>query len=114
MTPRLRARPLERLADADPAWVDSSGGRRGVMLQFECPIHESDAHGDTCRIAVPLDPPLDGGAPIERGWRRSGGEDFDSVTLAPSIRRLGESDGTGCRWHGFVRGGRFETCGDSR
>ena len=36
----------------------------------------------------------------------------DAVTLSPSIRRLGGADG--CEWHGFIRGGRFETCGDAR
>lgn len=118
MKPR-RAVALERLVDADPCWVDSGGEgitnsktgepvprRRGVLLSFRCPIH------DDCEIGVPVDPPLDGGPRPERGWKRTGGEAFDSVTLSPSIRVLGGPDG--CEWHGFIRAGRFETCGDSR
>lgn len=119
-----RSQPLERLVDADPAWVDSGGEgvtradtgepapqRRGVMLSFDCPIHED------CRLGVPVDPPLDQGGPMPhlmagKAWKRTGGDAFDEVTLAPSIRILGGPDG--CEWHGFIRGGRFETCGDSR
>lgn len=110
---KRRAQPLERLVDANPVWVDTGPGntrspnRRGVQLSFDCPIHED------CRIGVPVDPPLDNGPSFEpRGWKRTGGEDFGTVTLSPSIRRLG--GGNGCRWHGFIRGGRFETCGDAR
>lgn len=115
-----RAQPLERLVDANPCWVDAGGEgitnsvtgqpvphRRGVALMFECPIHEE------CLCSVPVDPPLDGGPMLEpRGWKRTGGEDFGTVTLSPSIRVLGGADG--CEWHGFIRSGRFETCGDSR
>lgn len=122
MKPR-RARPLERLVDADPSWVGTGGPgvtradgspvpeRRGVALGFNCPIHED------CYVCVPVDPPLDGAGAMPdlmagKAWKRTGGEDFDTVTLSPSIRILGGPDG--CEWHGFIRGGRFETCGDSR
>jgi hypothetical protein len=123
-----RAQPLERLVDADPCWVGAGGEgitnsitgepvphRRGVALMFDCPIHED------CHVCVYVDPPLDGGKAIEpfaggegrgRSWARTGGESFDGVTLSPSIRVLGGPDG--CEWHGFIRAGRFETCGDSR
>ena len=112
-----RARPLKRLVDADPCWVDAAitvpeaGRRHGVILDFDCPIHEG------CRLGVPVDPPIDGGEPMPelmagKAWKRTGGEDFASVTLSPSIRILGGADG--CEWHGFIRGGRFETCGDAR
>ncbi len=104
MTKR-RAEPLRHLVDADPHWVDY-GERRGVLLQFECPIH------DGCHLGVPVDPALDGGPPPEgRGWKRTG-DTFETLTLSPSIRILGGANG--CRWHGFIRGGRFETCGDAR
>lgn len=119
MKPR-RAQPLERLVDAHPVWVDAGGEgitradtgepvprRCGVELGFDCPIH------DDCRVHIPVDPPLDGGPVLDdRGWRRTGGEEFGTVTLSPSIRILGGEDG--CEWHGFIRGGRFETCGDAR
>lgn len=104
-----RTQHLDRLVDADPCWVDS-GSRCGVLLDFDCPIHED------CRLGVPIDPPIDGGPAMPdlmagKAWRRSG-DGFDMVTLSPSIHILGGADG--CEWHGFIRGGRFETCGDSR
>lgn len=101
---KLRAKPLERLVDADPHWVDH-GDWRGVLLLFECPIHEG------CYLGIPVDPALDGQPPPqgEKAWARTGGEDFGTVTLSPSIRILSD-----CRWHGFIRAGRFETCGDAR
>lgn len=119
---KRRAQPLERLVDAEPSWVGTGGPsitradgspvpeRRGVVLSFQCPIHED------CYIGVPVDPPVDGGPAMPelmagKAWKRTGDEDFATVTLAPSIRILG---GEGeCRWHGFIRSGRFETCGDS-
>lgn len=120
MTLVRREQPLERLVDANPTWVDTGPGntkdpnRRGIGLSFDCPIHdEGRGLARRCRLYVPVDPPLDGGPVFdERGWKRSGGEAFDEVTLSPSIRMLGGEDG--CRWHGFIRGGRFETCGDAR
>lgn len=119
MKPR-RAQSLERLVDANPVWVDAGGEgitnsitgqpvphRRGVALMFDCPIHED------CLCCVSVNPPLDGGPAIEtKAWRRTGGEDFETVTLAPSIKVLGGPEG--CEWHGHIRNGRFETGGDSR
>lgn len=118
MTKARRAQPLERLVDADPIWVGTgpnntvSPNRHGIGVQFDCPIHED------CLCYVPFTNPLDGGAPVDfrppaappsATWGRSG-ETFETLTLAPSIRRLGPE----CFWHGFIRGGRFETCGDAR
>lgn len=112
MKPR-RAQPLERLVDADPVWVDGSANgpeRRGTGIIFNCPIHDED-----CFAGVQFANPIDGGPPHDADgaptWRRTG-ETFETLTLSPSIRRLGGADG--CEWHGFIRDGRFETCGDSR
>lgn len=116
-----RAQRLTRLIDAEPVWLDSGGPgitdatgapvprRRGVAILFACPIH-----GDECLVAVSVDPPLDGGPPTagEKAWKRTGSEDFATVTLSPSIRVLGGP--TGCEWHGFIRNGLFEHCGDAR
>lgn len=113
MKPR-RAKPLERLVDADPVWVDGSvsdGERHGTGIIFNCPIH------DECFANVQFSNPLDGSPShdnngrCEPTWHRTG-ETFETLTLSPSIRRLGGPDG--CEWHGFIRGGRFETCGDAR
>lgn len=114
-----RAQHLVRLADANPNWVDydfadgfdKPGRRKQVGFAFDCPIHEG------CRISVPLLKPLDGGPPI-KDWFPSGAlwvhdvADFNIITIAPSIHVLGEPDG--CEWHGFIRCGVFESCGDSR
>lgn len=107
MKPR-RDKPLERLVDADPAWMDGTD-RRGIGVQFNCPIHEH------CCGGVQFTNPVDGGSPRDANgrprWHRTG-DTFETLTLSPSIRRLGGPDG--CEWHGFIRDGRFETCGDSR
>lgn len=107
----LRAKPLERLIDANPSWISFRVKDRGIVaFGFDCPIHDH-------RLSVPLAKPLDGGEPC-RDWFPSGAvwdhdmEDFASMTCSPSIHVLGEPDD--CEWHGFIRAGRFETCGDSR
>lgn len=107
-----RDRPLERLVDANPSFVDTSAtntkdpNRKGIGVAFDCPIHED------CRLYVPFAQPLDGGPQFDvKGWRRSG-ETFETLTLSPSVRMLGGEDG--CRWHGFIRNGGFENCGDAR
>ena len=111
---KRREQLLERLVDADPRWVDTGPrntrdpNRKGIGISFECPLHED------CRLGAYFTNPLDGGPPFEPErptWDRTG-EDFESLTLAPSIRVL-QGNG-GCRWHGFIRAGRFETCGDAR
>lgn len=115
-----RTKRLERLVDADARFVDwkpdrsinphlaDRPDRRGVMIVFDCPIHED------CNIGVQITPALDGGGPLESGqkaWARTG-DTVETLTLSPSIRVLGGADG--CEWHGFIRNGRFEHCGDSR
>ena len=114
---KLRAQPLERLVDAEPAWVGERGAgglREGVGVSFDCPIHED------CHLGAPFKNPLDGQGPPGwkaldgTQWTRSG-DTFETLTLSPSIHMLGEKDDPpGCQWHGFIRAGRFETCGDSR
>lgn len=101
----LRAKPLERLVDAAPDWHERQSDGVRHWISFDCPIHEDGGYGG-CRIGVPL-------APEEaRGWSHSG-DTFDTLTTSPSIRVLGEGS-DGCYWHGFIRDGRFDTCGDSR
>lgn len=105
---KRRAQPLERLVDANPRWVPVWGdpAKRGVLVEFDCPIHEE------CQLHVPLANPLGGGPPFrgEPLWQREG-ETFETLTLSPSVRMVGREGE--CRWHGFIRNGRFETCGDS-
>lgn len=113
-----REKPLLRLADAEPLFYDYAPNRevnpdaprdrRGIGILFDCPIHED------CRVGVHFANPLDGEGPVEfqrGGWRRSG-ETAEDLTLEPSILVLGGP--RGCEWHGFIRSGNFENCGDSK
>lgn len=118
-----------RLVDCNPRWV-TDGGRDGCGLIFECP----EGHED-CRHAIPFTPALDGTehASWQRNravWQRSG-DTFETLTLSPSIRRepayasREAALAAGCReehiepsllcaFHGFIRDGQIEFCGDSR
>lgn len=71
--------------------------REGIGIAFDCPC---GACGSPVFVNVtPRDGrPYDtGGAPE---WERTG-EDFATMTLSPSIRRM-----DGCKWHGYVRNGK--------
>jgi len=106
-----REKRLELLTQADPHWA-SENGRVGVVMVFECPIHDH-------YLSVPLRHPLDGG-PALTNWFPSGAtwemtgdrNDFSTLTFAPSIHVEGGEKG--CEWHGFIQNGRFVHCGDSR
>lgn len=91
----LRAQPIERLVDAHPLYMACS-----ERLAFDCPIHEDCAGG---RIEIPTSTTESAGT-----WGRTG-TTFETLSITPSIRRRGA-----CGWHGFIRDGRFETCGDSQ
>ena len=96
---KLRQTPLASLADANPI-LHLDGPEKG-WLSFDCPFHEG-----CTRIEVPTF--LVGEAGGDRGWIRNG-DDLAAMTLTPSLKRGGR-----CQWHGFVKNGRFEHCGDSR
>lgn len=99
-----------KLIDLNPRWVGAGGKgisrdgqpvpeRCGIGVSFDCPCGCRD------RVYVGFINPLDGGPPYEGiTWQRTG-EDFETLTLQPSILR-----GDGCRWHGFVIEGRIITC----
>jgi hypothetical protein len=104
-----------RLVDLNPRWIgrggtgvsDAQGNpvphRPAIGLMFNCPCG--------CKIpcfvhmANPLDglPPESGGAPT---WTRTG-EDFETLTLIPSILR---SRGCEKQWHGWITNGEIITC----
>jgi hypothetical protein len=110
------------LTDLDPRWVSHGGEgvnrrkadgglepvprRDGIGLSFECPC--STAGAPCQRVFVALSNPLDGGQPVispgQPTWERRG-DDFASLTLSPSIQRIG-----GCGWHGWVRDGEVIEC----
>lgn len=124
-----------RLADLNPRWVtdhyagvNSSDVPSGV--HFDCP----EGHAD-CSHVIPFAPAFDGapgGAWSSNGavWQRTG-DTFETLTLSPSIRRIPRhasreaaiaagcvpeyvTESMTCAFHGFIRDGRIEFCGDSR
>ena len=78
--------------------------RIGVGMTFNCPCG--------CKIKgyVAFSNPLDGGlsrvSPGEHSWERTG-DNFETLTLSPSILRTKEKGG--CGWHGYFRNGKVIT-----
>lgn len=104
-----------RLAELQPSWLGAGGEgitdaegkpvpeRHGIGIVFDCPCGRCDEYN---RVAVCFENPLDGKPPRQDRrslWRRQG-ETFETLTLHPSIRRVG-----GCGWHGFVTNGEVST-----
>lgn len=123
-----------RLVDCNPRWVaaryrgEENGTPAGV--KFDCP----EGHKD-CWHVIPFTPDMNG-APRE-SWQSNGavwqrtGDTFETLTLAPSIRRIPPyesreaavaagcipeyvTDSFLCAFHGFVKNGEIEFCGDSK
>jgi hypothetical protein len=123
-----------RLVDCNPRWV--TGRYAGQPDDVPCGIHFDcpEAH-EGCSHAIPFAPRLDGSPATSwytsgAIWQRSG-DTFETLTLSPSIRRnptyasreaaiaagaLPEllEDSHFCAFHGFIRDGQIEFCGDSR
>jgi hypothetical protein len=99
-----------RLTDLHPHFLGSGGEgihdaqgnpvpfRPGVGVEFDCPC------GCAIPVFVAFANPLDGGPAVEKGWHRTG-DDFETLTLTPSILRVRT-----CTWHGFVTNGEILTC----
>lgn len=101
-----------------------------VGIHFDCP----EGH-ENCDHAIPFRPALDGGPAASwysssAIWDRTG-DTFETLTLSPSIRRIPrhssreEAIAAGripeyitesmlCAFHGFIKNGMIEFCGDSR
>jgi hypothetical protein len=100
-----------RFTDLNPEWLGAGG--EGVFngdgspapyvekvgIEFDCPCGNKD---EDHRLFIPTDK-----AHHPKAWNRHG-DDFATMTLTPSIRRM-----RGCYWHGFVTNGKIKTCGDS-
>jgi hypothetical protein len=112
-----------QLADCNPRWrtYDGKDDHSPDALEFDCP--EGHEH---CRHVVPFTPALDGSRRpvLQRNgaqWERTN-DVFATLTLTPSIRitpskRMlpdGRIDEIGCAFHGFIKSGQIEFCGDSR
>lgn len=109
-----------KLVDLDPRWVGAGGEgvsnadgtpatpRHGVGLSFRCPCgtHAPDRAFETDRVIILLENPLDGlgrfDATLEGHYWTRVGDTFETLTLTPSIQRVG-----GCGWHGFVTAGEI-------
>jgi Family of unknown function (DUF6527) len=108
-----------RLTDLNPQFLNAGGEhcytrdaetgallpapeRKGVGVVFDCPCGN---HDEEHRCFVPFKIAIDGmpsGEP--KGWQRTG-DTFETLTLEPSILRIG-----GCGWHGWIRNGEVVTC----
>lgn len=91
-----------KLTDLDPAWWTEDGRRLGIT--FLCPLCRRT------RIAVPFENPVDGGAPTvhrQNHWRREG-DQFETISLFPSVDAT-DCCADGCLgWHGVVRFGGLQ------
>jgi hypothetical protein len=106
-----------RLTELNPSWIGAGGEgvtcnglpvpeRHGIGLICDCPC----GCGNT--LYIPFKNPLDNGIQYGEGtsWDREG-DNFENITLSPSIRRIAREGS--CGWHGFIRKGNIETCSDS-
>lgn len=93
-----------KLTELNPRWI-ADEGRHGMGIYFDCPCCLGKKY--VLRIGLYFSNPIDGGEPkrtkdpwdkIEL-WERVG-EDFDSLTLKPSVD--GSEDG---HWHGWITNG---------
>lgn len=89
----------KQLIDLHPSWY-SHGDHEQAGLCCDCPC------GCEYRMAIPFRNPIGDGPLNEKGWMRTG-EDFDSLTLTPSIQRLGPCPSL---WHGWITNGEIITC----
>lgn len=97
-----------KLTDLNPRWTGFPYGSIRFGVTFDCP------HCKTQRIGVMFSNPIDPERWIERGvtmpqaqckWTRSG-ENFDTLTLTPSIDS--SQIDFGGHWHGFITNGEVQ------
>lgn len=102
-----------KLVDLNPGWVGHGGDdirdehgkpiplRERVGIGFDCPC------GCDTRCHILFENPVDGLGDLGPGtgpyWERKG-DDFETLSLTPSIRRL-----DACKWHGYVTDGEVLT-----
>lgn len=110
-----------KLTELNPSFVGSGGEgvsdsegkpvpeRHGVGISFDCPC------GCKLPCFVCFENPLDGGLSVNgdrHTWKREG-DNFEVLTLTPSILRVKWKDNTGkehgCGWHGFITNGKIIT-----
>lgn len=101
-----------KLIDLNPRWIGHGGEgiydenynpisyQHGVALECDCPVCGVDHP-----LVIFIDPPIEGNLLDNQRlyWKRIG-EDFQTLTLTPSIQRMDK-----CKWHGFIRNGEIIT-----
>ena len=89
-----------RLTDLDPRWGAENGNR--YCLIFACPIEGCPNK----YISVPFKM-FEGYDPKKHHIWTKTGDDFDTISLAPSVdaTRTKQGEATGCLFHGFVTNG---------
>lgn len=126
------SRRKHKLVDLNPHFVRYSGRDTGPIdgIHFDCP----EGH-EGCTTTIPFTPALDGAAmPVQQRngaqWTRTG-ENFENLTLAPSIRTITKystreealkagvmaehyEERMICKMHIFIKNGVIEFCGDSK
>jgi hypothetical protein len=100
-----------KLTDLNPRWIGTGGEgisdkdgnpvpyTHGVAIMFDCPC------GCKSDCVIEFEPTLESGpSPRQDGhvWHREG-DTFETLTLTPSIQRVG-----GCAWHGFITNGEVK------
>jgi len=99
-----------KLTDLNPRFYRSGGEgisdsktgnpipeRKGMGITFDCPCGECGE-----RAAIAFANPISGGTKRESNrdtWQRTG-DNFENLTLTPSIQLRGK-----CKWHGFLTNG---------
>lgn len=100
-----------KLADLNPKWVGYGGEgvtqngqsvprRERTAISFDCPC------GCNHPVTVGIRNPVDGQGPVHGTTWDHSGDDFDILTLSPSIQREYPAR---C-WHGWVTNGEVTTC----
>lgn len=100
-----------RLTDLNPKWIVLKENGDVVGLTFMCPHCRAVHVGAWFAEAIDadgyagIDPDIEvffGKHPEDRRWHRAG-DDFETLTLTPSIDTSQHG-----HWHGFVRNGAIE------
>lgn len=96
-----------RLVELEPRWYVATEGGPRVGFTFNCPHCSSS--GVRLGVAVHqdglIDPEPDNPRCYPPGyvWEMTGGQHWDTVTLAPSV----DASSSG-HWHGFIQNGEIK------
>lgn len=104
---------MTQLTDLNPQFVSHGGeGVTNTKTGEPVPYQDKIGIGFDCpcgcgeRALILFRNPVHGGDPVEtenHTWERTG-ENFEVLTLKPSIQRMG-----GCRWYGYLTNGEFKS-----